>query len=53
VPASAFKWIHAESPAKAFRRGDVIELETSANEAGKVETFVSQEPIVEGAAVIL
>ncbi|HEV8269629.1 MAG TPA: penicillin-binding transpeptidase domain-containing protein, partial [Thermoanaerobaculia bacterium] len=53
VPASGFKWTRAESPAKAVKRGDVILLETAASEDGKVETFVSQEPNVEGAVVIL
>jgi penicillin-binding protein 1A len=53
VPASAMKWTRAETPAKLLKRGDLILLETAASEDGKVETFVSQEPNVEGAVVIV
>ena len=35
VPAAAFRWTRAESPAKAVQRGDVIQIETSLNDAGK------------------
>ncbi|MGA7990160.1 MAG: PBP1A family penicillin-binding protein [Thermoanaerobaculia bacterium] len=50
---SAFAWTRAGSPAKAVRRGDVVQIESVPNEAGKAETIVSQDPNVEGAAVIL
>lgn len=53
VPPAAFKWTRAESPGKAFRRGDVILLESSTGADGKSETFVSQDPNVEGAVVVL
>ena len=53
LPASAFKWTRAESPAKAVTRGDVIQVETFVNEAGKPESIVAQDPNVEGAAVVL
>jgi penicillin-binding protein 1A len=52
LPASAMKWTRTE-PQKLLKRGDVILIETSANDAGKTETFLSQEPLVEGAAVVL
>ncbi len=53
LPASAFSWTRAGGPAKAVSRGDVIQLETFVNDAGKSETIVAQDPNVEGAAVIL
>ena len=53
LPASAFRWTRAENPAKAVTRGDVIQIETSVNDAGKEETLVAQDPNVEGAVVIL
>ena len=53
LPASAFKWTRAESPAKAVTRGDVIQIETLTNDAGKPETIVAQDPNVEGAVVVL
>ena len=53
VPAAAFRWTRAESPARAVARGDVIQIETSLNDAGKEETLVAQDPRVEGAVVIL
>ncbi len=53
VPAAAFRWTRAESPAKAVQRGDLIQIETSVNDAGKEETLVAQDPHVEGAVVIL
>jgi penicillin-binding protein 1A len=53
VPASAMKWTHAESPAKLLKRGDLILLETATSEEGKTETFVSQDPNVEGAVVVI
>jgi penicillin-binding protein 1A len=53
VPAAAFRWTRAESPAKAVQRGDLIQIETSLNDAGKEETLVAQDPHVEGAVVIL
>ena len=53
LPASAFRWTRAESPAKAVRRGDLILVETVEAEDGKKETFVSQEPQLEGAVVVL
>ena len=53
VPAAAFRWTRADSPAKVVQRGDLIQIETSVNEAGKEETLVAQDPHVEGAVVIL
>ena len=53
LPASAFGWTRAGSPAKAVARGDVIQIETLTNDAGKSEAIVAQDPNVEGAAVIL
>jgi penicillin-binding protein 1A len=53
VPASAMKWTRAESAAKLLKRGDVILLETATSEDGKTETFVSQDPNVEGAVVVI
>ena len=53
LPASAFRWTRAESPAKAVRRGDLVLVETVEADDGKKETFVSQEPQVEGAVVVL
>src|SRR5450756_1803803 len=53
VPAAAFRGTRAESPAKAVQRGDLIQIETSLNDAGKEETLVAQDPHVEGAVVIL
>jgi penicillin-binding protein 1A len=52
LPASAFRWTRT-SPAKAVSRGDVIQIETLRNDAGKPEAIVAQDPNVEGAAVIL
>ncbi len=53
LPASAMRWTHAESPAKLLKRGDLIQIETSKDESGKSDTFLSQEPQIEGAAIIL
>jgi len=53
LPASAMKWTRLESPSKILRRGDVVQIETSKDEAGKADTFLSQEPQVEGAVVVL
>ena len=53
LPASAFRWTRAESPAKAVRRGDLVLIETAEAEDGKKETFISQDPQVEGAVVVL
>ncbi len=53
LPASAFRWTRAENPAKAVSRGDVIQIETVTNDAGKTEAIVAQDPNVEGAAVVL
>lgn len=57
LPAAAFKWTRAESPAKAVRRGDLVLVEdvevTDAKGNEKVETIVSQEPQVEGAVVVI
>jgi penicillin-binding protein 1A len=53
LPASAFRWTRAESPAKAVRRGDLVLVETAEADDGKKETFVSQEPQLEGAVVVL
>jgi penicillin-binding protein 1A len=53
LPASAFGWTRAGSPAKAVSRGDVVQIETFTNDAGKAEAIVAQDPNVEGAAVVL
>ena len=53
VPAAAFRWTRADSPATAVKRGDLIQIETSVNDAGQEETLVAQDPHVEGAVVIL
>lgn len=53
LPASAMRWTKAESPARLLRRGDLIQIETTVDENGKSDTFLSQEPQVEGAAIIL
>ena len=53
VPAAAFKWTRADTPGKAFKRGDLILLETATAEDGKTDTFVSQDPSVEGAVVVI
>ena len=52
LPATAFRWTRAD-PSKAVRHGDLVLVETSEGEDGKPETFLSQEPQVEGAVVIL
>ena len=53
LPAKAFRFTRAESPAKAVRRGDLVLVERLVDEEGKEETIVSQEPVVEGAVVVL
>jgi len=53
LPATAMRWTRAESPARLLSRGDVIQIETTKDESGKPDTFLSQEPQVEGAVVIL
>ena len=53
LPVSAFAWTRAATPAKAVARGDVIQVETQVNDAGKREALVAQDPNVEGAAVVL
>ncbi|MEO6323627.1 MAG: PBP1A family penicillin-binding protein, partial [Thermoanaerobaculia bacterium] len=53
VPAAAYKWTRSDAPGKAFKRGDLILLETAAGDDGKEDTFVSQDPAVEGAVVVL
>ena len=53
LPARAFRHTRAETPAAAVRRGDLVLLERLAGEGGKEETFVWQEPLVEGAVVVL
>ena len=53
LPASAMRWTRAESPARLLSRGDVIQIETTKDENGKPDTFLSQEPQVEGAVVVL
>ena len=53
LPARAFRFTRAESPAKAVRRGDLVLVERLADEGGKEETIIAQEPIVEGAVVVL
>ncbi|MBK9088413.1 MAG: hypothetical protein IPL90_04930 [Holophagales bacterium] len=53
LPPRAFRFTRAESPAKAVRRGDLVLLERLVDEGGKEETIVSQEPVVEGAVVVL
>jgi penicillin-binding protein 1A len=53
LPASAMRWTKAESPARILRRGDVVQIETTVDENGKPDTFLSQEPQVEGAVIVL
>jgi penicillin-binding protein 1A len=53
LPASAMRWTRAASPQRILKRGDVIQIETSKDDSGVPETFLSQEPQVEGAAVVL
>jgi penicillin-binding protein 1A len=53
LPAGAFRWTRAESPAKAVRRGDLVLVETAETDDGKKDTFISQDPQVEGAVVVL
>lgn len=54
LPVAAFKHIKgAESPLKAVKPGDLVLLETETKDDGRTETFVWQEPLVEGAAVVL
>ncbi|MGE5345226.1 MAG: penicillin-binding protein 1A [Acidithiobacillales bacterium] len=53
LPASAMRWTRTESPTRLLRRGDVIQIETTQDENGKTDTFLSQEPQVEGAVLIL
>jgi len=53
LPARAFRYTRAETPAAAVKRGDLVLLERLADEAGKEETVVSQEPLVEGAVVVV
>jgi len=53
VTAAAFKYIRAESPAKAVKPGDVVLLETQTTDDGKTENLVWQEPQIEGAVVVL
>ena len=52
LPSAAMRWTRAESPARLLRRGDVIQIETTKDESGKSDTFLSQEPQVEGAVLI-
>ena len=44
LPARAFRFTRAESPAKAVRRGDLVLVERLTGDDGKEETVVSQEP---------
>jgi penicillin-binding protein 1A len=53
LPAAAMRWTKAESPTKLLARGDVVQIESTTDENGKPDTFLSQEPQVEGAVVIL
>jgi penicillin-binding protein 1A len=53
LPAAAMRWTRTESPTRLLRRGDVIQIETTRDEKGKADTFLSQEPQVEGAALVL
>jgi penicillin-binding protein 1A len=53
LPARAFRFTRAESPAKAVKRGDVVLVERIEDEKGREETIVWQEPLVEGAVVVL
>lgn len=53
LPARAFRFTRAETPAKAVRRGDLVLVERIEDDAGKEETIVWQEPLVEGAVVVL
>lgn len=51
--ATAFRWTRAASPAKAVRRGDLVVVETAETDDGKKDTFVSQDPQLDGAVVVL
>jgi len=53
LPERAFRFTRADSPAKAVKRGDLVLVERLADEKGKEELVVSQEPLVEGAVVVL
>lgn len=53
LPPRAFRFTRAESPAKAVRRGDLVLVERLLDQGGKEETIIAQEPIVEGAVVVL
>lgn len=53
LPAKAFRFIRAASPAKAVRPGDLVLVERLVEDGGKEETIVWQEPVVEGAVVVL
>ncbi len=50
---SAFRWIRTENAAQTLKRGDVILVETLTSDDGKTDVIVSQEPLVEGAAIII
>jgi len=53
LPAKAFRFTRAASPAKAVRRGDLVLVERIEDGKGKEEAIVWQEPAVEGAVVVL
>ncbi len=53
LPPAAFRWTRVENPAKVVRRGDLVLVETAEAADGKTETILSQEPQVEGAAVVI
>ncbi len=53
LPAKAFRFIRAASPAKAVRPGDLVLVERLVEDGEKEETIVWQEPVVEGAVVVL
>lgn len=49
----AFRFLKAENPARALRRGDLVLLEDVEGEDGRKETVVWQEPQTEGAVVVV
>ncbi len=53
LPASAFRWTRASSPANVVKRGDLVLVERLRSDDGKEETIVSQAPQIEGAVVVL
>lgn len=53
LPPVSYRWTRSDEPGRGFARGDVVLVETATSEEGKTETFISQDPNVEGAAVVI